>query len=155
MHKTQLAQAILIGGRVCVFHVCPFEGPILYSIPEELTTARLQLAAHQFVGAMGQSGSNWRTFGSPAFAPRQLRRSSRHSVASATRRHGRPALSLWSYGSASPFSVGRELRLGKPSELNRSREGCRAVALQSDAKADTLPVPPELLLASHVEGLLT
>jgi hypothetical protein len=62
-------------------------------------------------------------FGSPAFAPRQLRRSSRHSVASATRRHGRPALSLWSYGSASPFSVGRELRLGKPSELNRSREG--------------------------------
>ena len=48
-----------------------------------------------------------------------------------------------------------ELRLGKPSELNRSREGCRAVALQSDAKADTLPVPPELLLASHVEGLLT
>jgi len=53
------------------------------------------------------------------------------------------------------FSVGRELRLGKPSELNRSREGCRAVALQSDAKADTLPVPPALLLASHVEGLLT
>jgi hypothetical protein len=31
---------------------------------------------------------------------RQLRRSSRHSVASATRRHGRPAVSLWSYGSA-------------------------------------------------------
>src|SRR2546425_2180829 len=54
-----------------------------------------------------------------SFAPRQLRRSSRHSVASATRRHGRPALSLWSYGSASPFSLGRELRFGKPSELNR------------------------------------